>query len=90
MPCSLNGIVLYGNSNKFRLPFSSVREEFIVARAREHLQYTGSRDSKVSIAAIVVRTGRKWRAGEAMRQQGAWLKWEQAMERSVTWQDIWK
>ncbi len=26
----------------------------------------------------------------AMRQQGAWMKWEQAMERSVTWKDIWK
>ncbi len=26
----------------------------------------------------------------AMRQQGAWIKWEQAMERSVTWKDIWK
>ncbi len=26
----------------------------------------------------------------AMRQQGAWMKWEQAMERSVTWMDIWK
>ncbi len=25
-----------------------------------------------------------------MRQQGAWMKWEQAMERSVTWKDIWK
>jgi len=23
----------------------------------------------------------------AMRQQGAWMKWEQAMERNVTWQD---
>ncbi len=26
----------------------------------------------------------------AMRQQGAWMKWEQAMERNVTWKDIWK
>lgn len=25
----------------------------------------------------------------AMRQQGAWMKWEQAMERSVTWKNIW-
>ncbi|RXN23864.1 reverse transcriptase [Labeo rohita] len=126
-------------------------EEFIVARAREHLMYSGSRDAKVSGAGIVVRTGRKWRAAEAvqqaetrlkhkailgsvtqgraglgsltanrydlasgrerqrlvqeevrasveeerssravaMRQQGAWMKWEQAMERNVTWKDIW-
>ena len=25
-----------------------------------------------------------------MRQQGAWMKWEQAMERRVTWKDIWQ
>ena len=24
----------------------------------------------------------------AMKQQGAWMKWEQAMEWNVTWQDI--
>ncbi len=145
-------IGLYGNANKLRLPFRSVREEFIIAQAREHLQYSGSRDAKVSGAGIVVRTWRKWRAAEAvqqaetrlkhkailgtvaqgrarlgslratqydsasrkerqrlvqeevrasveeerysravaMRQQGAWMKWEQAMERSVTWKDIWK
>lgn len=26
----------------------------------------------------------------AIRQQGAWLKWEQTMERNVQWKDIWK
>lgn len=26
----------------------------------------------------------------AMRQQGAWMRWEQAMERSVTWKEIWQ
>ncbi|KAK0146184.1 hypothetical protein N1851_014501 [Merluccius polli] len=152
LPCSLSNIGLHGKTNKLRLPFSSVREEFIVARAREHLQYSGSRDAKVSGAGIVVRTGRKWRAADAvqqaetrlkhkailgtvaqgraglvsravarydsasgrerqrlvqeevrasvdeertsravaMRQQGAWMNWEQAMERSVTWKDIWQ
>jgi len=47
-PRSLSSIGLYGNGNKLRLPFSSVREEFIMARAWEHLQYTGSRDTRVS------------------------------------------
>ncbi|RXN04375.1 reverse transcriptase [Labeo rohita] len=151
LPHSLSNTALYGKTNKLRLPFGSVREEFIVARAREHLMYSGSRDAKVSGAGIVVRTGRKWRAAEAvqqaetrlkhkailgsvtqgraglgsltanrydlasgrerqrlvqeevrasveeerssravaMRQQGAWMKWEQAMERNVTWKDIW-
>ena len=64
----LSNIGLYGNTNKLRLPFSSVREEFIVAQAREHLQYSASRDAKVSGAGIVVRTGRKWRAANAVQQ----------------------
>lgn len=33
VPHSLSSIGLYGNSNKLRLPFSSIREEVIVARA---------------------------------------------------------
>lgn len=139
LPCSLSNITLYGNTNKLRLPFSSVREECIMAQVWEHLQYSGSRNARVSRAGIVVRTGREWRAAEAvqqaetrlkhkailetvaqgtasgrerqrlvqeevqasveeeqtsravaMGQQGAWMKWEQAIERSVTWKDIWK
>ena len=43
------------------LPFSSVREGFIVAWARRHPQLTGSRDSNVSSVGIAVRMGRKWR-----------------------------
>ncbi len=74
LPRSLSNIGLYGNTNKLRLPFSSVREEFIVAQAREHLQYSGSRDAKVSGAGIVVRTGRKWKAAEAVQQAETRLK----------------
>jgi len=58
-------IYIYYKRNKLRLPFSSVREEFIMARAREHLQYTGPRDTRVSGAGIAVRTGRKWRAADS-------------------------
>ena len=25
-----------------------------------------------------------------MKKQGAWMKWEQAKERNVTWKDMWK
>ncbi|XP_029359637.1 uncharacterized protein LOC115044643 [Echeneis naucrates] len=74
LPYSLSSIGLYGNTNKLRLPFSSVREEFIVARAREHLRYSGSRDAKVSGAGIVMRTGRKWRAANAVQQAELRLK----------------
>lgn len=152
MPRSLSSIKLYGNSNKVTIPFNSISEEFKVTRARELLQYRESRDPKVSQAGIEVRTGRKWRALEAvdqaesrlrhralvgsmavgraglgsiptsdyskargketrdlvqkevragveelpayqmvgMRKQGAWTNWEQAVDRKVTWSELWK
>lgn len=46
---------------------NSVREEFIVTLSKKQL-YTESGNSKVSGAGIVVRTGRKWKAGEAVQQ----------------------
>jgi len=45
-----------------------------MAHAREHLQYTGSRDTRVSGAAIAMGMGRKWRADEAVQQAEARLK----------------
>ncbi|KAK0138628.1 hypothetical protein N1851_024816 [Merluccius polli] len=47
-------IGLHGKTNKLRLPFSSVREEFIVARAREHLQYSDPEMPKCLGQGIVV------------------------------------
>lgn len=36
-----------------------------------------------------VEKGRKSR-GVAIRQQGAWMKWEQVMEQRITWKDSWQ
>ena len=58
LPRSLSSIALYGNKNKLTLPINSLTEEFMVARAREVLQYRESKDPKVSQAGIEVRTGR--------------------------------
>ena len=152
LPRSLSSIALYGQKNKLKLPISSLSEEFMVTRSRELLQYRESNDPKVAQAGIEVRTGRKWRAAEAvdvaearlrqralvgtvaqgraglgsgrtpryhkaqgkerrslileevragveekracqmvgMRQQGAWTRWEQAVERKITWADMWR
>lgn len=152
LPRSLSSIALYGNTNKLKLPTSSLSEEFMVTRARELLQYRESSDPKVAQAGIEVRTGRKWKAAEAvevaesrlrhrtlvgavaqgraglgskktprydkaqgkerrslvldevragveerrasqmvgMRQQGAWTRWEHAVERKITWTELWK
>ncbi|XP_030281784.1 uncharacterized protein LOC115586678 [Sparus aurata] len=150
LPRSLSSIALYGNKNKLTLPINSLTEEFMVTRAREVLQYRESKDLKVSQAAIAVRTGRKWRAQEAvdqaesrlhhkelvgsvatgraglgttltihynklegkerrnlvqrevragveeqrasqsvrLRQQGAWTRWEEAMNRKISWPEL--
>ncbi|KAI4893046.1 hypothetical protein NFI96_026080, partial [Prochilodus magdalenae] len=146
LPRSLSNIALYGRKTKLQLPFNSLTEEFKVIRAREVLLYRDSID-KVAAAGIEVRTGRKWRAQEAvdqaearlrhsvlvgtvavgragignkprplynqvqgkvqdevragveealtsqmvgMRQQGAWMRWEQALDRKITWSELWK
>lgn len=39
LPRSLSSIALYGWKNKLSLPFSSIREEFMVTRTREVMQY---------------------------------------------------
>lgn len=149
LPRSLSSIALYGRNNKLQLPFRSLEEEFKVTRAREVMQYGDSNDPKVANAGIQVRTGRKWRAEDAvqeaearlrhrnlvgvvtrgraglgsfptpqlningkerwreeevraaeeetrsckavgMEQQGDWKRWEKAMERKVTWTEIWR
>lgn len=66
LPRSLSSIALYGQNNKLKLPISSLSEEFIVTRFRKLLQYRESSDPKVAQAGIEVRTGRKWRAAEAV------------------------
>ncbi|KAK0150652.1 hypothetical protein N1851_008245 [Merluccius polli] len=152
LPRSLSSIAVYGQNNRLKLPISSLNEEFMVTRVREVLQYRESSDPKVSQAGIVVRTGRKWRAREAveqaesrlrhsvlvgpvasgraglgsvpttrydkalgkdrrrlvqeevragveelrasqmvgMRQQGAWTRWEQAVDRKISWSELWQ
>lgn len=66
MPKSLSSIALYGHTNKLQLPFTGLTEEFKVTRAREVLLYRDSSDTRVSSAGIKVRTGRKWKAQEAV------------------------
>nr|XP_055028991.1 uncharacterized protein LOC129418090 [Misgurnus anguillicaudatus]XP_055035306.1 uncharacterized protein LOC129423146 [Misgurnus anguillicaudatus] len=152
LPKSLSSIALYGHNNRLQLPFTGLTEEFKVTRAREVLLYRDSADNRVATAGITVRTGRKWRAQEAvdqaearlrhsvlvgsvavgraglgshtrprydkaqgterrqmvqreiraeveeerlsktvaMRQQGAWVNWDHAAVRRITWTELWK
>ncbi|RXN24140.1 reverse transcriptase [Labeo rohita] len=74
LPKSLSCIALYGHTNKLQLLFSGLTEEFKVTRAREVLLYRDSSDTRVSSAGIEVRTGRKWRAQEAVQLAEARLR----------------
>lgn len=66
---SFRSIALYGHNTKLQHPFSSLEEEFKVARARDVLLYYDSNYAK----RVEVRTGRKWRAQEAVNQAEARL-----------------
>ncbi len=74
LPRSLSSIALFGHNTKLQLPFSSLAEEFKVTRAREVLLYRDSTETKVSSAGVEVRTGRKWRAQDAVERAEARLR----------------
>ncbi|XP_024141063.1 uncharacterized protein LOC112154399 [Oryzias melastigma] len=74
LPRSLSSIALYGHSTMLQLPISGLSEEFKVTRARELMMYRDSSDKKVSSAGIRVKTGRKWKAQEAVNRAEARLQ----------------
>ena len=74
IPPSFTNIGLYGKSNKLQMPFSSLVEEYKVAKARLLLTLRDSSDKKVSEAGIQVRTGRKWSVSKAVAQAESSLK----------------
>ena len=61
----------------------------MVNRAREVLQYRESKDLKVSQADIEVRTGRKWRAQEAVDQAESRLRHKDLWQLAVqVWEQL--
>ena len=74
LPRSLSSIALYGHSTKLQLPFSGLTEEFKVTRTREAMMYRDSTDIRVTTAGILVKTGKKWQAQEAITRAEARLR----------------
>lgn len=67
LPHSLCSVAHYGSSNTLKLPFSSLKGEFMVlSHIREAHLYRYSKDPKAALARIEVRTGRKWNTAEAL------------------------
>ena len=58
------------------MPFSSVVEEYKVAKTRLLLTLRDSTDEKTSGSGIEIRTGRKWSVSEAVRQAKSSLKYQ--------------
>ncbi len=74
LPRSLSSIALYGHNTKLQLLLKSLEEEFKVTRAREVMLYRDSSDPKVAQAGVQVKTGRKWRADDAVSQADSWIR----------------
>ncbi|XP_076155592.1 uncharacterized protein LOC143138965 [Alosa pseudoharengus] len=68
IPPSFTAVGLYIRSGQLQLPFSSVVEEFKVAKCRVAMMLRDSKDEQVSNAGVTTRTGRKWAADTAVRQ----------------------
>ncbi len=64
----------YCTSEIIQAPASHQQSGGGVSRIREALVYRGSRDSRVSLAGIEVRTGRKWRVKEGLEVAASRLR----------------
>ena len=74
LPPSFTSIGLYSSSAKLQLPLSSVMEEYKVGKARLIMTLKDSRDEKVRMAGVQVKTGRKWSASKAVDEAECRLK----------------
>ena len=68
IPPSFTAVGLYIRSGQLQLPFSSVVEEFKVAKCRVAMMLRDSKDEQVSKAGVTTRSGRKWAADTAVIQ----------------------
>lgn len=68
VPKSFSSVGLYSTGSKMQLPIRSVTEEYKTTKVRAVMTLRDSRDEKIRGAGIEVRTGRKWRASDAVKE----------------------
>ena len=152
VPPGLSDVALYCRQAKLKLPLKSIVEEYKVSKTRFQLMLEESSDNVVREVQPTLKSGRKWKAREAVdnakeslklkevightqtnrqgvgmststwwsnssgkvrrdmviqevrkeednkryqkavqqSQQGQWTNWEDALQRSLTWRDIWQ
>ena len=74
VPPGLTSIALYSKSAALQLPFSSVTEEFKVAKRRLVMSLRDSQDRMIREAGIQTRSGRKWSASVEVQNAEEMLK----------------
>ena len=74
VPRSFSSVGLYSTGAKLQMPLKPLTEEFKVTKARQVLMLRNSKDPKIREAGVTVRTGRKWKAEEAVEVAESWLK----------------
>ncbi len=67
VPRSFSSVGLYSTGSKLQLPIRAITEEYKATKARQVMMLKESKDEKIIDAGIEVRTGRKWKASEAVK-----------------------
>ena len=66
VPPGLTDVALYGRNTKMRLPLKSVLEEYKCGKVRLHMMLEESEDPAVKSIQPTLKSGRKWKVGEAV------------------------
>ncbi|XP_076113544.1 uncharacterized protein LOC143081178 [Mytilus galloprovincialis] len=74
VPRSFSSIGLYSTGTKLQLPMKALTEEYKVTKTRQVMTLRDSKDAKVRGAKVKIRTGRKWKAEEAVNEAETRLK----------------
>jgi len=76
---SLSSVALYSNSTKLKIPLKSVLEEFKVGKCRTMVAMEESKDPIVWAVQPDLKTGRKWRASDGVRDAKLDIKIEEVV-----------
>ena len=74
VPRSFCSIGLYSSGSKLQLPLKALTEEYKATKVRAVMMLRDSQDQKIRDAGIEIRTGRKWKAEEAVAEAESRLR----------------
>ena len=74
VPRSFSSIGLYSSGSKLQLPLKALTEEYKATKVRAVMMLRDSQDQKIREAGIEIRTGRKWKAEDAVAEAESRLR----------------